>query len=288
MAAIALAATPAAAQSSSPPPDLSISGTGNPGGAVEIGQNLTHTFTVRNEAETTADEVTFADVRPEGTEHVSSSCGGVGERSVWCYLGPLAGGQAVTVTIVLRATRAGEFQHRGDVYGPGGSQDSNPANNTAFIPITVNGPQVVLRPCHTGYRGTEDPNRIAGGDGTETIRGLGGSDLLYGGGGIDCLFGGAGDDVMEGGEGDDQLSGGSGDDRMKGDDGRDVMKGDFGNDRLTGGADRDSFDGGAGDDVIVSADGTRETVRCGNGSDRVSAARTDRIARDCEQVKRRR
>ena len=39
---------------------------------------------------------------------------------------------------------------------------------------------------------------------------------------------------------------------------------------------------------IAAADGTRDTVRCGKGRDRVVADRVDRVSRDCERVKRRR
>jgi len=264
----------ASAQSSSPPADLSIAGAGSPQSA-KVGEDLTHTFTIRNESATTAEGVTFADVLPDGMEWVTSSCGALGERSVHCDLQQLPPGASTSVTIVLRAKRAGEFEHRSDVYSFG-SEDPNQANNTTFVHASVTGePPPPPRPCHTGFRGNDDANRIPGSSQSETIRGRGGNDWLLGYGGIDCLFGDSGNDRIEGGEGDDRLSGGAGNDRMWGDAGRDDMKGDSGNDVLTGGPDRDTFDGGAGNDLINAADGTRETVRCGKGDrDRVVAIRS--------------
>jgi hypothetical protein len=52
----------------------------------------------------------------------------------------------------------------------------------------------------------------------------------------------------------------------------------------TGGADRVSALGGA--DRITVRGGARDLVRCGAGRDRVKADRRDRVARDCELVRR--
>ena len=44
--------------------------------------------------------------------------------------------------------------------------------------------------------------------------------------------------------------------------------------------------GGAGNDTIVSKDRFRDTVSCGPGTDPVVADHRDRVARDCERVRR--
>lgn len=64
-----------------------------------------------------------------------------------------------------------------------------------------------------------------------------------------------------------------------------IFVGGSGNDALTGGSQADDFDGGAGNDTIVSRDGTRETVVCGPGFDRVTADVLD-VTAGCESVSR--
>jgi hypothetical protein len=64
------------------------------------------------------------------------------------------------------------------------------------------------------------------------------------------------------------------------------ITGSQGPDTIKGTAAADTIDAGAGDDVIsVRRKGT-DRVRCGKGHDRVKADRADRIAHDCEVVKR--
>ena len=84
----------------------------------------------------------------------------------------------------------------------------------------------------------------------------------------------------DGTSGDDNTSGTSGDDRMSGE------QGDDGADDLNGGKGDDDINGGPGNDVINSRDGQRDVVNCGAGRDRVRADRKDRVARNCESVKR--
>jgi Ca2+-binding RTX toxin-like protein len=80
------------------------------------------------------------------------------------------------------------------------------------------------------------------------------------------------------GSGNDEVSGGSGNDLVDGGSGADLLEGDAGSDRLSG---------GAGNDVLQAADRQPDVVGCGPGKDRVSADRVDRVARDCEIVRRR-
>jgi Tol biopolymer transport system component len=67
---------------------------------------------------------------------------------------------------------------------------------------------------------------------------------------------------------------------------RDLIDGRGGADRIVGGGGNDRISGGTGNDTIVSRDRYRDTVRCGPGIDRVVADYRDRLARDCEHVRR--
>ena len=59
-----------------------------------------------------------------------------------------------------------------------------------------------------------------------------------------------------------------------------------GSDRLTGGKGRDIMLGAGGTDMIKARDGQRDVIKCGPGKDKVVADRSDRVAKDCEQVRR--
>ena len=84
-------------------------------------------------------------------------------------------------------------------------------------------------------------------------------------------------DVLRGTEGKDMLRGLGGDDRLYGLGGDDV---------LFAGRGRDRMFGGPGTDVMYTRDGSRDTITCGAGRNLVYADRADRIARDCELVRR--
>jgi Ca2+-binding RTX toxin-like protein len=92
-----------------------------------------------------------------------------------------------------------------------------------------------------------------------------------------CLPGRSNDDDIDGGKGDDRLSGDQGDDDVRGGRGRDL---------IYGGTGRDHIFGGRGGDVIQARDHERDKIRCGPGFDRVRADRKDKVARDCELVRR--
>jgi hypothetical protein len=83
----------------------------------------------------------------------------------------------------------------------------------------------------------------------------------------------------------DSLSGTAQNDKIKGKGGDDVIRGGPGNDRLWGDAGNDRIFGDAGNDVIVGGTG-KDTIKCGKGKDKVVAGRSDKVARDCERVKR--
>jgi hypothetical protein len=105
------------------------------------------------------------------------------------------------------------------------------------------------------------------GGGTTRITGTARADVLYGTSGADILFARAGNDRAYGGAGNDALYGGAG---------NDSLYGGAGNDRISGGPGNDRIDGGPG----------RDTITCGAGHDVVLADRLDRVARDCEVVRR--
>ena len=60
-----------------------------------------------------------------------------------------------------------------------------------------------------------------------------------------------------------------------------------GADKLFGGPGKDTLLGGDGNDTIWARDGARDSIVCGRGRDVVTADRLDRVARDCELVRRR-
>jgi hemolysin type calcium-binding protein len=108
--------------------------------------------------------------------------------------------------------------------------------------------------CAKRHVGTNRRDRLTGTSDGDFLSGLAGNDSIAGEAGDDCLFGDSGADSVSGGPGDDAITGGRGSDRI---------------------------DAGAGADVIAAADGTRDVVNCGAGSDRVRADRRD-VLRGCE------
>lgn len=135
----------------------------------------------------------------------------------------------------------------------------------------------------TGGKGGETFNTGAGDD---RVHGGGGNDTINAGTGDDKAYGDAGNDLVHGGSGNDRVDGGTGNDKVYGDAGNDTVKGGDGNDYVSGGAGTDNLSGGAGKDVINSRDSSRDVVSCGPGRDTVTADKRDKVAKDCEHVKR--
>jgi Tol biopolymer transport system component len=141
--------------------------------------------------------------------------------------------------------------------------------------------------------GLAGPDCVFGGTGNDRLSGGAGNDLLFGEAGADRLLGEAGNDRLAGGSGGDRLAGGPGSDRLDGGPGADRLDGGAGADRLTDAAGHDRFAGGAGADRIDARDRARadrrraDVVRCGPGRDVALVDRADRVARDCERVRRR-
>lgn len=81
------------------------------------------------------------------------------------------------------------------------------------------------------------------------------------------------------------LRGTPGDNIICGRRGSDQINGLAGRDQISGGQGNDVLRGGPGNDVIVAGGGA-DFVECGPGIDRVTADAVDRVARDCERVRR--
>ncbi len=125
--------------------------------------------------------------------------------------------------------------------------------------------------------GTEENDRLRGGNDVDVIIGLGGNDRILGKDGNDCLVGGPGNDRIVGGKGDDIIQGNDGKDRLHGSKGDDFVEGGNGKDRITGNNGSDLIDGGNDDDEIIGNKGNDvlfgsngdDKIRGGNGDDRI-------------------
>jgi Ca2+-binding RTX toxin-like protein len=143
--------------------------------------------------------------------------------------------------------------------------------------------------------GTENHDVLHGTPGDDSLFGKGGPDVLFGAAGDDYvdgeygndeLHGGPGNDTMAGRAGDDRIFGDAGDDHITGDRGFDHIAGGSGNDEIFGNLDPDTISGGPGDDRINVVRGDVDSVRCGPGRDVVFADPGDKVAGDCEDVRR--
>src|SRR5215213_8042610 len=106
-------------------------------------------------------------------------------------------------------------------------------------------------------RGTFGPDDLTGTNQLDRIYGLGAADTLMGKGGNDDCYGGSGADVIRCGAGNDRIDGG------------------FGEDHLFG---------SPGNDTILAADGQRDLVNCGPGTDTAYVAVHDVADDNCEHV----
>lgn len=122
------------------------------------------------------------------------------------------------------------------------------------------------------------PCALIGSSHRDRIRGSVRDDIITGGRGADLIQAGAGVDSVDGGEGADLISGGAGADVLEGGPEADVLRGGPGIDFLFG-------DGGP--DRLLTRDGRRDRIYCGQGRDRVEADKKDLVHSDCERVDRR-
>jgi hypothetical protein len=189
------------------------------------------------------------------------------------------------------------YQHTGNRLGPAGSFTFRANDGAADSNVaTANLVAVAKRGrCVNPFVGTNRRDTIIGSRFGDRIRGLRAGDSLRGRAGRDCLRGNAGRDRMSGHGNADRLFGNGGRDRVAGNAGRDRLFGNQGNDRLLGGGARDRLRGGpgrnvysagAGADRVFARNDRRDRIRCGKGRDRVVADQNDRVAGDCERVRR--
>jgi uncharacterized delta-60 repeat protein len=273
--------TPACAAPPPPPPPPG--GGGGGGGGVPpdftltighsptnpaVGETFTYTFVIANKTNGMGTGMHLAFQLPTQLEFVTAQyergngCRPNPVQPEWqvCFLDFMSGFMSTTVRAVVRVRQPGELRLNAHIAMV--ERDANPADNAASYTFTP-GPQAPLTPPTTPIppagpaapknvtkTGTSRPDVIRGGRGHDALRGLGGNDRLYGGSGNDRLFGGAGNDRLEGHKG------------------------------------RDVLDAGPGRDTIHARDKAVDTIRCGAGRDVVIADRNDKVAKDCETVRR--
>ena len=105
------------------------------------------------------------------------------------------------------------------------------------------------------YNGTAGPDRIFGGNDTDTFWGGPGNDIIEGNDGADIALGGEGNDIITDLAGDDILKGGPGNDAIDAGPGLDIILGGDGKDFTNGGANINETFGGPGDDFMIAGQG---------------------------------
>ncbi len=120
---------------------------------------------------------------------------------------------------------------------------------------------------------------------------VGGNDTLDGGEGDDMILAGPGEDAVEGGPGNDRIYGEAGNDRLEGGAGDDKVAGDQGDDRISGGEGDDRLFAGRAEEFSshfagIAVDTGVDSLFCGPGQDIAQANTWDRVASDCETIKR--
>jgi Ca2+-binding RTX toxin-like protein len=135
-------------------------------------------------------------------------------------------------------------------------------------------------------QGSDQGDELDGTEADDQLDGNGGDDDIQGEDGNDDICGDQGDDVLNGGPGDDVIKGGPGDDTENGQAGDDDVIGNADDDTLTGGPGQDVVRGKGGNDKINVRHHGRDKVSCGRGHDVVRASRNDKVAANCEVVKR--
>jgi len=192
-------------------------------------------------------------------------------------------------TIADRAGGGWTYTHTGDRIGPAGSftfkaNDGAADSNTAtasLVAVPANGGR-----CSNRFVGSSARDRIVGSRFGDRINGAQGGDRIAARAGADCVSGNRGGDRLAGEGGRDRVSGNSGNDRLLGGPGPDLLFGGSGRDLLSAGGGRNRLFGGAGNDGIRARNDRVDRIRCGAGNDRVTADKNDRVARDCERVRR--
>ena len=118
--------------------DLSISKNVSPNPAL-FGDNITFTLSVQNHGSFSATNTVLTDTLASGLHFVSATnpIGGCSEMGgvVSCTLGTMAGGQGITVTLVVTAENAGNYANSAEVISS--AYDPDPHNNSDTAYFTV-------------------------------------------------------------------------------------------------------------------------------------------------------
>jgi Ca2+-binding RTX toxin-like protein len=155
----------------------------------------------------------------------------------------------------------------------GGADDGRPGERddiTGIEVIEVHQPATLVATAGTPVRFTVSETgpgatRLVGSNGADQLRSFHYADRIDGRGGNDAIEGWYGDDVITGGPGRDDINA----------------------DASAGACTFLVCRVGSGNDRVDVRDGERDSVKCGPGRDVVLADRKDRIAEDCEVVRRR-
>jgi uncharacterized repeat protein (TIGR01451 family) len=244
------------------PADLSLSKSDSPDPVVENAL-LTYTLEVDNGGPDPATTVVVSDDLPSQVDPISTDAS-VGNceiqgKKVSCELGTLDSGASATVTIEVRAKKAGLITNTASVES--NVADPQGANNEESENTTVTAaPEAATCKKKAGtIEGTDAGEPLTGTDGNDVILARGGDDQVNAGDGKDLICAGDGNDLIRAGGGNDFVKGQGGSDTAKGQIGRDTLKGNRGpdnlkggrgNDLLAGGKGRDRCKGGAGSDTL--------------------------------------
>lgn len=303
--------------------DMSVAFSATPS-TVTIGSSYTATMHVANAGPDDVTAVSIEVGVPPGSVPgaLPVGCRAVNGTFLVCDYDTVTANADFTVSIPLTAgpgSVAGVSQIGAQYYGAN-FRNTNLDNPVTFADVTLVSAAVAPGAV---VRGSAAGTTISTGAGNDSADAGAGDDVLLLGAGNDCGQGGAGDDTVHGNLGDDavygddgpcvagkastsrfaaaragndrlygdagndRLFGSAGADLLKGGPGTDVLAGGSGSDRLIGGSGRDRFVGGAGNDVIRARDNLRrERISCGAGRDVVYADKGDRVASNCEKVRR--
>jgi uncharacterized repeat protein (TIGR01451 family) len=116
--------------------DLKVTVTDSPDPVVQ-GQDVTYTFSIRNQGPTYAANVVFTDTLPAGLNLISATpatCLGI-PPAITCTLGNVPNGSVATVTIVARTTAPGTITNFGDAASD--ETDTRQTDNRGTAQTTV-------------------------------------------------------------------------------------------------------------------------------------------------------
>jgi uncharacterized repeat protein (TIGR01451 family) len=244
------------------PADLSLTKSDSPDPVVENAL-LTYTLEIDNAGPDSATNVVVSDDLPSQVDPVSADPGNceIQGKKVRCELGTLDNEASATVTIEVRAKKAGLITNtasvESDVDDPQGANNEDSVNTT----VSAAPEAATCKKKAATIEGTDAGEPLTGTDGTDVILARGGDDQVNAGDGKDLICAGDGNDLIRAGGGNDFVKGQSGGDTAKGQIGGDTLKGSRGpddlkggrgNDLLAGGKGRDRCKGGAGNDSLRS------------------------------------